>query len=80
MPYRVIQQFYDLQDNCREYLPGESFPRKGFNPDKVRIEELASCSNRRGFAVIEQVEEQVKAEESKPIQKGTRKRANKNAD
>lgn len=79
MSYRVIQQFYDLQDDCREYLPGDTFPREGFRPDKNRIEELASSDNRRGFAVIEQIEED-EQKPDKPVKKVTRKRVAKNAD
>ena len=79
MSYRVIQQFYDLQDDCREYLPGDMFPREGFHPDEKRIEELASSNNRRGFAVIEQIKED-EQKPDKPVQKVTRKRVVKNAD
>lgn len=55
--YRAIENFKDLLDNGYKYRVGDSFPHSGYTPDKERIEELLSSNNKRGRAVIEEVEE-----------------------
>ena len=55
--YKAIESFKDLLDNNYKYRVGDSFPRSGYSPSKERIEELLSCENKRGRAVIEAIEE-----------------------
>lgn len=49
---RVIKTFYDLQDNGHQYLPGETYPRKGYKATDARIAELAGNENKLGEALI----------------------------
>jgi hypothetical protein len=74
--YKVLTQFFDLQDNAKEYHPGDTFPRDGIVVNKARLGELASSHNRLGHAVIEEVKEPSKESEEKPA----RKRGRQNAD
>lgn len=81
--YKVLVQFFDLQDNAREYHPGDTFPRDGFTVSAKRLEELASSRNRLGSPVISEVEEQPEEqleEQPEEAEKPTRKRGRKNAD
>ena len=87
--YKAIENFKDLLDNEYKYRAGDTFPRSGYTPSKERIEELLSCENKRGRAVIEEVKEEFmnkpvepaeSAEEAveeapKPKRKGRRKNA-----
>ena len=57
MAYKVIQHFTDMQDNNFAYDVGDEYPRKGLNVLPSRIKELASMNNRRGCALIEEIEE-----------------------
>lgn len=68
--YRVVHEFYDLQDSCKYYLPGDTFPREGLSVGEERLEMLASDRTSLGVPVIEKVEEE------KPA---LRKRVKKNA-
>ena len=70
--YKVISEFYDLQDGCKHYLPGDTFPREGMTVSDLRLESLATDRNLCGYKLIEKVEQ----EETKPI----KKRAKKNVD
>lgn len=51
MPYIVIKDFKDLQDNNHIYRAGDKFPRKG-RAKKERIEELLGSDNKRGEPLI----------------------------
>lgn len=74
--YRVISYFEDLQDGSHPYNVGENFPRKGVSVTADRIKELSGTQNKRGCALIEEVQEAAAkpaAVESEP-RKRTRKR------
>ena len=77
--YRVIEPFFDLMDDNRQYLPGEFFPREGLSVSDGRIKELSTKANRLGFPVIAEVVEKVEEQTEKPERK-TRKRAKEDAD
>lgn len=50
--YRVVRDFYDLQDNGHAYLSGDIFPRKGLEVSRERLDYLAGSGNRLGEPVI----------------------------
>ena len=56
--YKVIERFKDLKDDNFIYNVGDKFPRKGKRVSKARLAELSGTENRRGRAVIEEVEEE----------------------
>lgn len=56
--YKVLKYFVDLQDNNFEYKEGDVYPRDGFSVLQSRLNELASTKNRRGEALIEELEEE----------------------
>ena len=58
--YRVINRFFDLQDNNHAYSVGDTFPHNGVEVDAERTAELASDKNRLGFPLIEEIEERPK--------------------
>ena len=58
--YRVINRFFDLQDNNHAYSVGDTIPRKGVEVDAERIAELASDKNRLGVPLIEEIAEKPK--------------------
>lgn len=68
--YKVIAEFYDLNDSAKHYLPGDTYPREGLTVKPERLEELASGRNRCNHPLI------VMAEEPKL----PRKRGKKDAD
>ena len=58
--YRVIHNFYDLQDNNYAYCVGDTFPHNGVEVGSERIAELASDKNLQGVPLIEEVAEKPK--------------------
>ena len=58
--YRVINRFFDLQDNNHAYYVGDTFPHNGVEVDAERIAELASDKNRLGVPLIEEIAEKPK--------------------
>lgn len=52
MPYKVIVQFFDLQDGNHNYQAGDEYPRLGFLPSEERISELLSGNNRLNMPLI----------------------------
>ena len=58
MAYIAIERFKDLNDNKYLYDVGDKFPRKGKRVSKARLAELSGNENRRGRAVIKEVEEE----------------------
>ena len=58
--YRVINRFFDLQDNNHAYSVGDTFPHNGVEVDAERIAELASDKNRLGVPLIEEIAEKPK--------------------
>lgn len=55
--YKVLEMFTDLHDNNYKYEVGDEYPRLGLKPSLARINELCGAENRRGHAVIEEVED-----------------------
>ena len=73
--YRVIKHFVDLQDNNYKYDVGDTYPRKGLNVLKSRINELASDKNLQKTPLVEEipeVEEKPK-KKSKSVEKADEK-------
>ena len=58
--YRVINRYFDLQDNNHAYSVGDKFPHNGVEVDAERIAELASDKNRLGVPLIEEIAEKPK--------------------
>ena len=58
--YKVIKSFTDLQDNNYAYYVGDTFPHNGVEVGAERIAELASCKNRIGVPLIEEIKEKPK--------------------
>lgn len=50
--YVVIKGFSDLKDNGYYYAAGSIYPRRGYNPESNRVEELASGNNRQKTPLI----------------------------
>lgn len=57
MMYRVINRFFDLQDNNHVYSVGDIFPHDGVEVDAERIAELKSDKNRLCVPLIEEIAE-----------------------
>ena len=72
--FKVIRYFEDLQDNRHPYKVGETYPRKGLKPDAARILELSTDANRRGVALIEEVQPE-KTVEDVPKKRGRKSAA-----
>ena len=70
--YKVIRAFVDADDG-HMYEAGDEFPRRGYEPDKNRVLELASASNRLGCPVIAEVAPAPAKEEEAPKRRGRRK-------
>lgn len=56
MPYTVLKDFKDLQDEGHIYQAGEKYPRSG-RAKKERIEELSGSDNKIGEPLIKEVDE-----------------------
>ena len=67
--YRVINRFFDLQDNNHAYSVGDTFPRNGVEVDAERLAELASGKNRLGIPLIEEIVEKPKRTRKKKDEK-----------
>lgn len=50
--YVVLVPFHDLQDDNHIYMPEDIYPRKGYKPEKARIQELSSSENLIGVPLI----------------------------
>lgn len=56
--YEVLQKFVDLQDKKKVYNVGDSFPKPANKKvTEERIDELSSENNKRGKALIKEIEE-----------------------
>lgn len=56
MSYTTVLKFFnDLQDHEHAYEPGDSYPRKGYEPDAARIAELSGATNLQGVPLIRPV-------------------------
>ena len=73
--YRVIKYFTDLQDGDYPYNVGDVFPRKGKTVTADRIKELSGTQNKRGIALIKEVQEV--AEKAAAVETEPRKRTRK---
>jgi len=58
MPYVVIREFTDLEDDNHIYRPWDEYPRAGKRVKKARIEELSGSENKRGEPLIELVSDE----------------------
>ena len=58
--YRVINRFFDLQDNNHAYSVGDTFPHNGVEVDAERIAELSGDKNLQGIPLIEEIAEKPK--------------------
>ena len=67
--WRVKTYFEDLQDSRHPYKVGDTYPREGLTPDAARILELSTDANRRGVALIEEVQSE-KTVEDVPKKRG----------
>lgn len=67
--YKVIKAFTDLQDNNYLYKEGDEYPRKGFEVLPSRLKELATKANRRGEALIKEIEDEPKKKTTKSAKK-----------
>ena len=64
--YKVVKAFHDLKDVKKtksgnayyEYNVGDTYPRKGLEPSKDRIAELAGKNNKQGTPLIELVDDE----------------------
>lgn len=65
MAYKVIKNFFDLQDNNQEYRAGDVFPRSGLKVSAERLKELSTERNRRNQPLIKEIPEEVKSEMAK---------------
>ena len=66
--YKVVLGFRDKEDGMRRYRPGDAYPRKGYEPDEVRIQELTSSKNRLGKPLIVKTEhDSVNDEDPTPV-------------
>lgn len=58
--FKVVHDFYDLQDSDYIYHIGDKYPRDGHEVDSARIKELSGKSNKIGKVLIEEIKEPVK--------------------
>ena len=77
--YKTVVMFTDLQDNNYKYEVGDEYPRLGLKPSLARIKELSTPANRRGVALIEEVDipfsdSAVTEEDVQPKKKAGRKK------
>lgn len=61
MKYKVINRFYDAEDNNAFYREGDEFPKGDSKPSKKRIEELSKKHPDHGVAFIEEVKSKGKS-------------------
>lgn len=62
--YKVVKFFTDLQDDNHAYHVGDIFPREGVEVSEDRLKELSTDKNKRGEVLIEEVVEDIPADES----------------
>ena len=72
MNYKVIHNFFDLQDNDHSYQVGDKFPRQGAVANENRLKELSSKNNRLKKPLIELVKV-----DSEPVEEPPKKRGRK---
>ena len=67
--YKVINRFFDLQDNNHAYSVGDTFPHNGKKVSEKRIVELSSNKNKIGVPLIEEIPEKPKKKAVKKVEK-----------
>lgn len=55
MPYKVINPFYDKEDNNNHYNVGDEYPKGDYKPTKKRIAELSNQHPKYNRSFIEEV-------------------------
>lgn len=55
--YKVVKRFVDLQDNNYKYEAGDEYPRLGYEPSLVRINELSTKNNLQKAILIKDFED-----------------------
>ncbi|MCM3454407.1 hypothetical protein M3685_10670 [Heyndrickxia oleronia] len=60
MPYKVINDFRDKENNNIIYRKGDTYPVEGYKPSKKRITELSKEHPEHRLVFIEEVKETVK--------------------
>lgn len=63
--YKVVSYFTDLKDKNRPYKVGDIYPRDGLEVSEERLAYLASSKTKRGFPVIQKVQEKKKVTRKK---------------
>lgn len=63
--FKVIKEFFDLQDGNHVYKVGDTFPHGKKTISASRIEELATKKNKQGVPLIEEIPEEPIAEPKK---------------
>lgn len=58
--YKVIYKFADVEDGLHVYNVGDTYPREGVKVSGRRITELATCNNKIGRILIEEVKSKPK--------------------
>ena len=58
--YKVVFKFADVEDGLHVYDVGDTYPRKGVKASGRRIAELATCNNKIGRVLIEEVKSESK--------------------
>jgi hypothetical protein len=53
--YKVINKFYDKEDNNTFYNVGDEYPKGGYKPTKKRIEELSNEHSKYKCSFIEEI-------------------------
>lgn len=81
--FRVLSVFADLQDSNHIYNEGDVYPRVGYTPSDVRLEELSTNKNRLHKPLIEavivkdetksEIEQPTEEVEAKPTTRGRKK-------
>ena len=66
MAYKVINDFYDAENNNEHYVKDDVYPKGDFKPSKKRLETLTGIHPEHNKAFIEEVAEEENPEEKKP--------------
>lgn len=67
--YKVIAEFYDLQDGAHHYLPGDEYPRKGYEPSAERIAFLSGSDNVLHTSLIDKLAQKATSTRKKTKEK-----------
>ena len=53
--YKVVKEFYDINDNNQLYREGDTYPRDGADVSNERIKELSTSENATRTPLIEEI-------------------------